>query len=362
VRIEELDYDLPRERIAQHPCPERDASKLLVLRRNGEPAVEDAVFRDVGRFLCPGDLLVLNETKVFPARLEGRKTTGGAIELLLVEPDPASSAHESDDRAGAVAREWLCLAGFSRPPAPGSRLAFGPELEGVYLGPASGELHRVRLEAQGGVMLRDAIERRGEVPLPPYIVRGADRGRAEEDRERYQTEFAESEGAIAAPTAGLHFTLPLLRRLEADGIATARLTLHVGPATFLPVRVPRIEDHAMPAERYVVPAETVSAVARSRAAGGRVIAVGTTVVRALESAADGRGGILPARGRTDLYILPGHRFRVVDALITNFHLPRSTLLAMVCAFAGRDRVLSAYHRAVEAGYRFYSYGDAMLIL
>jgi len=258
---------------------------------------------------------------------------------------------------------WLCLAGFSRAPAAGSPLRFGPDLDAVYLGAASGALHRVRFEPKGGVTLREAIERCGSVPLPPYITRnGGAHAQAEEDRERYQTVFASREGAVAAPTAGLHFTVPLLERLIASGIGTARVTLHVGPATFLPVRTNRIEDHPMPAERYEVPAETARAVAETRSRGGRVVAVGTTVVRALESASDGRGGALPARGRTDLYILPGHRFRVVDALVTNFHLPRSTLLAMVCAFAGRERVLGAYRHAIEAGYRFYSYGDAMLIL
>jgi len=238
----------------------------------------------------------------------------------------------------------------------------GPALEVRYLGPGPGEMHRVSLRAAEGGDLRAALAAAGRVPLPPYIHRNGDPERAAQDAARYQTVFAERDGAIAAPTAGLHFTRALLDRLVGRGIGVARATLHVGPGTFLPVRTEEIEDHAIAAERYEVPAETARAVAESRSRGGRIVAVGTTVVRALESAADGAGGILAARGRTDLFIYPGFRFRIVDALLTNFHLPRSTLLALVAAFAGRERVLAAYREAVLAGYRFYSYGDAMLVL
>jgi S-adenosylmethionine:tRNA ribosyltransferase-isomerase len=348
--------------------------------------IEHATFRDLDRYLSAGDLLVLNDTRVLPARLIGRKESGGRIELLLIEPE--QRAEESDGSqanaegaagAGEViraqplrefeAREpasgthvWLCLAGFSRAPAPGSRLDFGPALEVRYLGRARGEMHRVQLLPASGRDLHEALLREGRMPMPPYIERNGDERTALEDAERYQTIFAEKEGAIAAPTAGLHFTHELLRRLSERGIASARITLHVGPATFLPVRTEEIEDHPMPAERYEVPRETARAIAQAHDRGGRIVAVGTTVVRALESAATGRGGVLAARGRTELFISPGYRFRVADGLVTNFHLPGSTLLMLVAAFAGRETVLAAYGQAVAAGYRFYSYGDAMLIL
>jgi S-adenosylmethionine:tRNA ribosyltransferase-isomerase len=375
VRLDELDYALPPDRIAQHPAPERDGSRLLVLQRGGAVAgaagvsgeLVHAQFRDLPDHLAPDDLLVVNDTRVLPSRLIGAKETGGRIEILLVErEDPGEPpGTPMDGRGPADARPaseetWLCLAGFSRAPAPGAPIDLGPHLRARWAGPAPGELHRIRLSAADGGSLHDALALAGTIPLPPYIARTA--GAEPSDRERYQTIYAEREGAIAAPTAGLHFTPALLRRLEERGIGLARVTLHVGPATFLPVRTEEIEDHPMDAERYEVPRATVAAIAEARARGGRVVAVGTTAVRALESAATGRGGVVPAHGRTDLFILPGYAFRVVDALITNFHLPRSTLLAMVAAFAGRERILGAYAEAVARGYRFYSYGDAMLIL
>jgi S-adenosylmethionine:tRNA ribosyltransferase-isomerase len=241
-------------------------------------------------------------------------------------------------------------------------LDLGGGLRAEYLGIGGGEMHRIKLVPGDGTSVRDAIYATGQVPLPPYIARASGGGPSDEDAERYQTVYASREGAIAAPTAGLHFTPELLSGLMASGIETATVTLHVGPATFLPVRTEHIEDHPIGAERYEVPRSTARAIARTREHGGRVIAVGTTVVRALESASDGRRGVVPARGRTDLFISPGFRFRVVDALVTNFHLPRSTLLALVCAFAGRDRILEAYREAAANEYRFYSFGDATLIL
>lgn len=378
MRLDELDYDLPPARIAQHPAPERDGSRLMVLRRGGGDdsagGIVHARFRELADHLAPSDLLVVNDTRVLPSRLLGVKETGGRIEILLVERD----APEADAATGVPTNEpeaagpggsaaeisgeetWLCLAGFSRAPAANARIDVGPHLEARWVGSARGEMHRVRLRAANGGSVREAIDRAATLPLPPYIAREA--GIEAADADRYQTIYAAHDGAIAAPTAGLHFTPGLLRTLEERGIGVARLTLHVGPATFLPVRTEEIEDHPMDAERYEVPRATVEAIARARARGGRVVAVGTTVVRALESAATGRGGVVPAHGRTDLFIFPGYAFRVVDALVTNFHLPRSTLLAMVAAFAGRRRVLAAYAEAVAAGYRFYSYGDAMLIL
>jgi S-adenosylmethionine:tRNA ribosyltransferase-isomerase len=277
---------------------------------------------------------------------------------MTTAPTPASSTAEPPTAPDE--ETWLCLAGFSRAPATGAVIDLGPHLSARWMGAARGEMHRLRLRAADGISVREALSRAGSVPLPPYIARAG--GAEPSDAERYQTVYAAHEGAIAAPTAGLHFTPALLAALEARGIGLTRVTLHVGPATFLPVRTEEIEDHPMGAERYQVPRATVAAIAAVRKRGGRVVAVGTTAVRALESAATGRGGVVAAHGRTDLFILPGYTFRVVDALITNFHLPRSTLLAMVAAFCGRERLLAAYAEAVAAGYRFYSYGDAMLIL
>ena len=368
MKLADFEYELPPERIAQSPAQPRDASRLFVLRRGaaagGKGAAdaqgggrdvpfEHAVFRDIGRFLTPGDLLVLNDTRVLPARLRGAKGSGGRIEILLVEPEARG------DGTGDV---WLCIAGFSRPPREGASLDFGGGLDVRYLGPGPQGMHRVTLRAPEGTSLREALALIGEMPLPPYIRRNGDPSAALADAERYQTVYAAREGAIAAPTAGLHYTKQLLADLRGKGIGIAKVTLHVGPATFLPVRTEEVQDHPMGAERYEIPRATAQAVAAARRRGGRVVAVGTTVVRALESASDGRGGILPAAGRTDLYVYPGYRFRVVDALVTNFHLPRSTLLVLVAAFAGRERILEAYREAVAAGYRFYSYGDAMLIL
>lgn len=362
MRTDAFDYELPEERIAQRPVEERDLSRLMILRRDGSEPIGHAVFRDLPRLLDPEDLLVLNDTRVIAARLQGRKDSGGRIELLLVERAPADPQQAEAGDALSDDDVWLCMAGFSRAPRAGARFFFDPALRGIYLGTAPGGLHRVRLEADGAGGVPAALHASAQVPLPPYIHRNGTGPVILDDAGRYQTVYAAHEGAIAAPTAGLHFTRPLLDALVAAGLRTAFVTLHVGPATFLPVRSDDLEDHAMPGERYEVPKATVEAVRRARSLGRRVVAVGTTVVRALESASDSRGGIVPARGRTDLFILPGHRFRVVDALVTNFHLPRSTLLALVAAFAGRERILAAYGEAVARDYRFYSYGDAMLIL
>lgn len=383
MKLADLDYDLPPGSIARFPALQRDASRLLVLRRDGEPRIEHARFHGLVDYLGPQDLLVVNDTRVLPARLVGRKESGGRIEILLVEPDLRSSGTSGSETppvggipgpARAPARSpksedagevWLCLAGFARPPAPDASLDLGPDLSGRYLGPVQGEMHRVLLRPLKGGSVREAILRSGRVPLPPYIERRDDDPDVPagfDDAARYQTVYAEREGAIAAPTAGLHFTRDLLASLQRRGVGLATVTLHVGPATFLPMRTEEAEDHPMPSERYEVPRQTAEAVKRTRQRGGRIVAVGTTTVRALESASDGRGGALPARGRTDLFIHPGHRFRVVDALITNFHLPRSSLLLLVAAFAGREAVLAAYRVAIGEGYRFYSYGDAMLVL
>jgi S-adenosylmethionine:tRNA ribosyltransferase-isomerase len=350
MRLDEFDYDLPPGRVAQEPCARRDASRLMVLERAAEGIVE-TTFGRIGDHLGPGDLLVLNDTRVVPARLNARKITGGRVELLLV-------GREAGDPSGAT---WRCLASTARGLRPGVRLKIASGLEAEFLGEEEGGRVRVRLVAEDGDA-DAAVRRHGAVPLPPYILRHDADPRAPIDRERYQTVYAREDGAIAAPTAGLHFTEDLLLRLRGRGIATATLTLHVGPGTFQPVRARDIEDHRLEPEEFRLPEETSRSIAACRARGGRVVAVGTTVVRVLEDRARDDGRVEPGEGRCGAYITPGHRFLVVDALLTNFHLPRTSLLILVSAFAGRERVLAAYRRAVESGYRFYSYGDAMLIL
>ena len=336
MRRADFSYPLPRELIAQHPLPERTASRLLALD-GGSGALRDLRFADFPSLLRPGDLLVVNDTRVLPARLLGRKASGGACELLL-------------ERL-LDTRRILAQARASKGLRPGTSISLPGGATAVVIA-RHGELHELALD-------RDALayfEAHGDMPLPPYIGRAADAS----DRERYQTVFADEPGAVAAPTAGLHFDQATLQSLDSAGVAIARLTLHVGAGTFQPLRSDDIASHRMHAERFRVPASTVAAIAAARQRGGRVIAVGTTVVRALESAA-ATDGIAAVEGETDIFIVPGHRFRVVDALLTNFHLPESTLLMLVSAFAGRERVLAAYHHAIASGYRFFSYGDAMFV-
>jgi S-adenosylmethionine:tRNA ribosyltransferase-isomerase len=352
TRLEAYDYDLPPGRIAQAPADRRDAARLMVVRREAPAGtVEEARVADLGARLRPGDLLVLNESRVFPARLRARKPTGGRVDLLLVERDPG-------DPDGRV---WRCLASSGRGLRPGARLEIAPGFEAEFAGEAADGRVRVRLHA-AGMTVGEAIERHGVMPVPPYIRREPGDPREILDRERYQTVYAGETGSIAAPTAGLHFTRGLLDSLAARGIDSARLVLHVGPGTFQPIRAPDVSGHRLEPETFRLPESAARAVAACRARGGRVVAVGTTVTRVLEARAGADGAVRPGAGRCDLYIRPGHRFRVVDALLTNFHLPRSTLLVLVAAFAGRERVLAAYREAVARGFRFYSYGDAMLIL
>lgn len=337
--VADYDYVLPPELIAQEPVEPRDMSRLMVVRRaSGE--LEHRRFRDLVEYLDPGDLLVLNDTRVLPARLVGRKATGGHVEVLLVK-------HLGGDR-------WEALAKPSRRLPPGTELTFGGRLRVVLEGYGSAQTRIVRLEADGDVW--EALHAVGQVPLPPYIERPL------ADPERYQTVYARHEGSAAAPTAGLHFTEELFRRLDARGVRRAYVTLHVGIGTFRPVTVERVRDHVMHSEWYRVPPETAALVNETKAAGRRVVAVGTTSCRTLESAAAPDGTVTPGAGETSLFIYPGYRFRVIDALITNFHLPRSTLLMLVAAFAGKELTDRAYREAVERRYRFYSLGDAMLIL
>ena len=325
-------YDLPKERIALEPAEPRDSSRLMVLPRNeGEP--EHRGFRDLPELLEPGDLLVINDTRVFPARMWGKKPTGAKVEALLVR-------QLSD-------RRWLALLNCCGKLHPGKRILLEDGLEGV--------LEEKDPEGQWTITfsedLRPHLERIGTTPLPPYIQREA----KPEDRERYQTVYAREEGSIAAPTAGLHFTPELIKQIEARGVKILKVTLHVGIGTFRPVKSEKIEDHVMHEEEYRIPPETLEALQSPDR--GRVVAVGTTSVRTLESWAK-TGAV---SGATDLFIYPPYSFKVVGALVTNFHLPCSTLLMMISAFAGRERVLSAYREAVAEGYRFFSYGDGMLL-
>lgn len=347
MNVADFEFELPEACIAQVPLPERDASKLMVLDRS-TGAVVHRHFRDLPELLEPADLLVLNDTKVIPARLIGRKVTGGTVEVFLLEPEP---------RRASVA--WRCLVKGSKSLRPGVPIRFGSALTGE-IESREDEVCVVRFHADERTFAQ-VVATLGQVPLPPYIRRVPGDVRQDEDRRRYQTVFARVPGAVAAPTAGLHFTPEVLERVAARGVEIARLTLHTGEATFLPIRAERVEDHRLHPERFEIPEQTAAAVARSRDRGGRVVAVGTTVVRALEAEALPGRKVRAARGRSDLFLYPGHEFRVVDALVTNFHLPRSTLLMLVAAFAGRDNVLAAYRQAVESGYRFFSYGDAMLI-
>ena len=342
VDVAAFDFELPPELIAQEPLPERDASRLLVLpRSSGE--VQHRAVRELPRLLRRGDLLVVNDARVIPARLLGRKSgTGGKVELLLVEP----LATAADAQAGESGLLWLAIGQASKALRAGARVEVQDATLEIVEARGEGQ-YVVRLPAEGAA-LWDFLDRAGELPLPPYIEHRP--GKA--DRERYQTIYARERGAVAAPTAGLHFTQRLLDGLIAAGVEVAPITLHVGPGTFLPVRAQRTEDHRMHRERYSVPPSTATAIARAE----RVIAVGTTALRTLEAS---RGAAGP--GATDLFITPGYEFAVAGGLFTNFHLPRSTLLMLVSAFAGLDRTLAAYRAAVAERYRFFSYGDAMLI-
>jgi S-adenosylmethionine:tRNA ribosyltransferase-isomerase len=337
-----LDYELPAELIAQEPPPRREEARMLVVDRT-TGTLHDSRVSEIERWLRAGDALALNETRVRPARLRLRRPSGGAVECLFVRPEPGG--------------DWRVLARPGRAARPGHVL----ETEDGSL-----RLEVVRAEEGGDRIVRithgdldGVLRERGEVPLPPYIQRAP----VEADRERYQTVFARIDGAVAAPTAGLHFSRELLGRLDAAGIEAATVLLHVGPGTFRPIAGNDPADHVMDEEWFEVGADSAARLAAARARGGRIVAVGTTAVRSLESACDANGGALgPARGWTRKYILPPYRFQAVDALLTNFHLPRTTLLLLVAAFAGEDLLRRAYARAVAERYRFYSYGDAMLIV
>ncbi len=346
MKTSDFFFDLPPELIAQEPLAERSASRMLVLDRE-TGGIEHRHVTDLPGYLRAGDLLVVNDTRVVPARVFGRRhDTGGRVELLLLETG-GDAVWESYYRA-------------SRPPRAGLLLELGEgAIRGEVLEVLPGGRVRVRLQADGPLL--DVLEEHGVPPLPPYIKRSAGDPRTARDRLRYQTVYASRPGAVAAPTAGLHFTPELFARLEEQGVRRAVVTLHVGPGTFKPVSCDDVRDHVMEDERYELDAETAAAVDAARARGGRVVAVGSTTVRTLETVAREHGGVVADEGRSDLFIYPPFEFRVVDVMLTNFHLPRSTLIMMVCALAGRERVLAAYEEAVRMRYRFYSYGDCMLI-
>lgn len=338
MRLDDFDYELPRELIAQFPAAERAASRLLHLD-GAAGALHDREFREIAELIAPGDVMVFNNTRVIKARLFGRKRTGGQVEVLVERVLSADQV--------------LAQVRASHPPREGHTLVLADAFEATVIA-RRGEFFQLRFEQCSDVF--SVLERHGAVPLPPYIEHTP----AAEDESRYQTVYARAPGAVAAPTAGLHFDVALLEKLRSRGVATTYLTLHVGAGTFQPVRVRDIAAHEMHAEWYHVPQETVEAVQRARADGKRVLAVGTTSLRALETAAAG-GELAAGYGETRLFIFPGYRFRVVERLLTNFHLPRSTLLMLVSAFGGMENIRQAYRHAIARRYRFFSYGDAMLI-
>lgn len=345
--VSDFSYDLPDELIARYPAADRDGSRLMVLERQEEKITVKS-FDQIAEWLKPCDLLVLNNTRVIPARLSGTKSTGGKIEIFLIEvQDAAGKKQES---------LWRCMLRSSKPCRAGQKIVLPGDLAAEVVERSGDQEWLVKFH--DCVDFGDWLEKYGEMPVPPYLGRPGN----DFDRERYQTVYAAEPGAVAAPTAGLHFTTQLLEKICQKGISVANVTLHVGLGTFQPMRVKRVQEHRIHSERYRIPAATADAIAATKAAGGRVIAVGTTAARTLEYASDERGTVRAGDGETDIFIYPGYCFKVVDALLTNFHLPESTLLMLVCAFAGQDFVMQAYQQAIEERLRFFSYGDAMLIV
>lgn len=342
MRLDDYDYHLPPELIAQEPTASRDASRLMTLEL-GSGAIGERLFSEIAGLFRDGDLLVINDTRVIPARLSGRKESGGRVEVFLVRKLPI---------AGEV---WSCLIRASKPPRPETAILLAGGVTARVGERGEGETWNVSFSPAEG--FADWLDRQGEMPLPPYIKRGEDSN----DRERYQTVFARVKGAVAAPTAGLHMTPELLEQIKERGVEIAPLTLHVGLGTFMPVRVEELGQHRMHREYFCIPADTAASVMARKRRKGRVVALGTTVARALEQAAADDGTVSAGEGEADIFIYPGYRFKVVDALITNFHLPKSTLLMLVSAFAGREMLFRAYTEAIRRGFRFYSYGDAMMI-
>lgn len=342
MRFRDFDYVLPAELIAQTPADRRDASRLMVLDREAG-TIDETGFARITDLFSPGDLLVLNDTRVLPARLFGRKESGGRVEVFLLR------------RMAGLDEVWSCLIKSSKKPQPGSFLTLPADMKAQVLERADDETWLVTFGRKEG--FSQWLEEQGRMPLPPYIRREA----VVDDESRYQTVFARNVGAVAAPTAGLHFTEQLLQEIQKRGVEIAYLTLHVGLGTFLPVRVEEVSEHRMHREFYTIPPETAAAIAARKAGQGRVVALGTTTTRALEHAADSAGSVRVGDGEADIFIHSDYRFKVIDALITNFHLPCSTLLLLVSAFAGKDFLFRAYAEAIRKKFRFFSYGDAMFI-
>jgi len=349
VNVSDFDYHLPGRLIAQTPAPRRDASRLMVLDR-ARKTIAHARFSDIASLLNPGDLLVANDTRVIPARLYGTKKTGGRVEVFLL-------GATGNDGTGTV---WECLLKSRRKVAVPSTLSFTEALTGTILERTGNDTWLVQFECAGDFF--ETLERAGRTPLPPYIRRGRDAADDTRDRARYQTVYARKSGAVAAPTAGFHFTRELMDDVTGRGAAFAFVTLHIGYGTFQPIRTETVEAHVMHKEYFQMPRDTARQVTRAIAEKRRIIAVGTTAARVLETCADPDGTTRDGEGVTDLYIYPGYAFKAVSGMITNFHLPRSSLLLLVSAFAGREFILEAYAEAVKHEYRFYSYGDAMLIV
>jgi len=342
MRIEEFDYTLPRSLIAQYPSPKRGDSSLMILhRRSG--TIEHRIFRDISNYLKPGDLLVMNNTRVLPARLIGRKETGGKVEMLLIP-----------SRNG-IRGEWEVLIKGSGKVKSGVRIQFGQDIYGEVKEVKKG---RGKIYFSGLEEVIRILQKIGHIPLPPYIKREDE----PLDRDRYQTIFAERDGSIAAPTAGLHFTPSLLKSLRDHGVNTTWITLHIGIGTFAPLKVENVEDHRMETEWVEISEEVAEKIEETKARGRKVIAVGTTTTRALESFSDAEGRVKAGKNFSSLFIYPPYCFRVIDGLVTNFHLPKSTLIMLASAFVGKDLLMKAYKEATQRKYRFYSYGDAMLIL
>lgn len=361
MKVSDFDYPLAKELIAQEPLANRDDARMMVLVRGGQRVVHSH-FRQLGDYLAAGDCLVLNDTKVIPARLHGRRAkTGGRVEVLLLEPAEGQCSTETPNSQLSTLNSdvfWLALTNSRSPLGKGETVHIADGMVQAQVEAISEDGTRLVRFNCAPEDFRRMLQACGKAPLPPYIRRPPQ----PQDAQRYQTVYARSEGAVAAPTAGLHFTPEMLDTLQRKGVNLTTLTLHIGLGTFRPVKAENVEEHRMHSERFELPPECAEAVSEARSQGKHVIAVGTTVARVLEACADEEGHLTPQTGRTDLFIYPGYRFKVVDALLTNFHLPRSTLLMLVCAFAGTDFVLEAYRQAVAAKYRFYSYGDCMLLL
>lgn len=341
--VKDFDFDLPPELIARYPVPDRDTSRLMLLNRSSQAVSED-YFSSLTDHLEPGDLLVMNDTRVIPARIFGTKDSGGKTEIFLVRRDAGPS------------ERWYCLLRASKKFREGQVILLEKGMTATICARSDNESWLVAFD--GPEPFEVWLEREGHIPLPPYLQRSDD----VLDRERYQTVYAKNPGAVAAPTAGLHFTRKLLEDLKVKGINTVYLTLHTGLGTFQPVRTECVEDHRIHTERFSIPVATAEAIRSTKSSGGRIVAVGTTTARTLEYAADTEGKVVPGEGEADIFIFPGYTFKVIDALITNFHLPESTLLMLVSAFAGSRYIQDAYREAIRRGFRFYSYGDAMLIV